>query len=338
MARSLSLACFIIQLGLLQTASGINVGHLQQWTGGVVVTDKHDQYGLKCVIPQDRVITAMVFSSPRPQDSLRLTTDVLKKVLCNLHAALKVSRARTIVAFDGIAPYVEGQTELMSTSAKEGYAEKKQAIKEWNDEHMAGDITIFENPEWTHQALMMKRIFNQLSTDNMLTPWVFVSQDDAIPYDLDMPWLLNMMSCDETVEYVRFLSTDDCDENHEFEQPCKSHSSGRLQQTAKYSDGPHFATTRFYMDHVLPFIEESEHKVPEQCGIPSNDVMWMYGAHLSMKHEVNLFHGAYNTNFANFGRTHDSEDAQPGNSSWLISPESPECKAWNNTLVKPTIL
>merc|ERR1719482_2123676 len=79
--------------------------------------------------------------------------------------------------------------------------------------------------------------------------------------------------------------------------PNVTRNDGKLVQTPWYSDRPHFATTAFYQNTVLPRIPEDARNTPEvilERDFVSLKTMWMYGMPGYQFHDINHMSWSHN--------------------------------------------
>ena len=222
---------------------------------------KDDQYGLECTrfdreSMQGRV-TAIVSTSPRAEDSTGQGLEAIKHTVRSIREVLGLNRSQIVVAWDALpeaADRGEGAEVLHSATAAH-YRLKLESFERWNREELNNQAIVFKNTEWTHQAEMLRRVFNFLGEQKKLTPLVYLAQDDSpVTGSIDVPSILERLSCDPTVDYVRFLWSDDCTTGKaaNWNQPCEAHPDAPwLQSVSRMSDRPHFATTHLYYSEIF---------------------------------------------------------------------------------------
>lgn len=236
-----------------------------------------------------RAVTAIVSSSPRHEDATNESTAVMKQVLKNIRDVLGLNTSRIIASFDGPNP------NLTSTAAAD-YKRKIASIREFIEKgHLQGPAEVYEGKEWLHQANTLRRVFKHLHETNSMTPFLYITQDDSdvVPH-IETSFIVNSLACDDTVEYVKFFLHPDCDTdkgNSACVRPVVAHPSGNMQRGQYLSDRPHFATTAFYEDTIMPHIKESGRHTPEQAFyFRKFPAMWTYGRRGEMLHDKNLLH------------------------------------------------
>uniref|UniRef100_A0A7S1QFV5 Uncharacterized protein n=1 Tax=Alexandrium catenella TaxID=2925 RepID=A0A7S1QFV5_ALECA len=266
---------------------------------------KHDEYGLECMSfdkesMQDQV-TAVITTSPRREDATGQGLEVIKATVRSIREVLGLERAQIILACDGVpvAKNVTVGAKVPARSIAQSYEQKIQDFELWNSRELNNQVTVFKNPEWTHQAEMTRRVFNWLQRKGMLTPIVFIAQDDSrVVGSIDVPFVLRHLSCDPKVDYVRFLWSNDCTEapaHFGWVEPCEPHPDTKfLQSTSRMSDRPHFATTNLYYSQLFSRCPHSFRGVPERCWFPRLKNAWIYGERYKMLHDANSLHDSLN--------------------------------------------
>jgi len=257
-----------------------------------------ESYGMNCnrhprrSVDINKLVTIVVSSSPRSQDSSEGSLEILMTVLESAWAVLNLRGSQTIVAFDGRSPNLDD-------NAWQNYQSKIKHFQKTIKHQNLTWVKVFENPDWTHQANMLQRV-----AANLTSPFVFLVQDDAqVVGSIDTPFILQSLACDHEVDYVKFLWNNDCIRDDGFDgmwyeaKPCTPHKSNKLHRTLFYSDRPHFATTNFYTQKVLPRIPPNSKQTPEQIlerAFGMDGHMWIYGTRKNMLHDKNLLHASFN--------------------------------------------
>jgi len=239
-----------------------------------------------------KLVTIVVSSSPRSQDSSGESSEILMTVLQSAWDVLNLRGSQTIVAFDGRHPDLDD-------NVWQNYQRQIKQFQETIKHRNWNWVKVFENPDWTHQAVMLRRVAAKWTS-----PFVFLMQDDSqVLGSIDTPFILYSLRCDREVDYVKFLWHDDCIKddgsyNTWYEtDPCTPHASNKLQRTLVYSDRPHFATTNFYTLKVFPRIPPNSKHTPEQIfehAFGMDGHMWLYGTRKHMLHDKNLLGGSFN--------------------------------------------
>jgi len=264
---------------------------------------KDDEYGLRCMhfdqeSMQERV-TAIVSTSPRVEDETGQGLEVIKHTIRSIREVLGFNRSQIVVAWDALpeaADKAEG-AEVLDSNTSMHYKGKLESFQRWNREELDNQAIVFQNTEWTHQAEMLRRVFNFLGEQKRLTPLVYMVQDDSpVTGRIDVPPILEKLSCDPQVDYVRFLWSPDCTVGRavSWNTPCETHPDAKwLQSTERMSDRPHFATTHFYYSEIFRRCPPEFRGSPEYCA-PGIKHGWLYGERHSMLHEANELRDSYN--------------------------------------------
>eukprot|EP00408_Alexandrium_pacificum_P022554 CAMPEP_0171206618 /NCGR_PEP_ID=MMETSP0790-20130122/27155_1 /TAXON_ID=2925 /ORGANISM="Alexandrium catenella, Strain OF101" /LENGTH=303 /DNA_ID=CAMNT_0011672167 /DNA_START=63 /DNA_END=974 /DNA_ORIENTATION=+ len=267
--------------------------------------EKTDEYGLHCMdfdkTNMEDNVTAVVTTSPRAEDASGKALEVLKDTVRSIRDVLGLKRARIVVAFDALPDAEDSQwgAKELDEAGTADYWRKLREFEEWNQAELGGHVTVFKNDRWTHQGELIHRVLESLVEEKNITPMLYVTQDDSpVSGDINVPLILNKLSCDATVDYVRFLWSNDCDEGHatSWNQPCEQHKDTPfLHSVGRMSDRPHFATARFYFKDVLPRMPRSYRGVPERkvAGIKTG---WIYGERHHMLHDTNKLQNSNNGN------------------------------------------
>jgi len=241
------------------------------------------------------IVTAVVSSSSRPQDADLSSLTLLIKVVLSVEKLLGPYLSTLTVAFDGPNP-------RLSSDEKLNYFRKIAGFQNWLSAEELSSVNVWINDEWTHQANMVKRVYNNISSSHKMTPFLFFTQDDSeVVGEVDTLVVLDALIHDPQVQYVRFYWQPDCKSDVFLSinmcDPKVSRYSGMLTQTPWYSDRPHFATTSFYVDNVFPKIPEDARNNPEvlvERKLVSLKTMWMYGKPGYMLHDVNHLSWSHN--------------------------------------------
>jgi hypothetical protein len=199
------------------------------------------------------------------------------------------------VAFDGPNP-------KLSSTDKKNYQNKIEGFQNWLSARptFTVPVSVWVNDEWTHQAVMLKRVYNDITASDKMTPFLFFAQDDSeVVGDVDTHKILQALNNDPQVQYVRFYWQQDCRYDVFLSTRMCNPEVTRddLIQTPWYSDRPHFATASFYADNVFPKIPENARNNPEvlvERKLVSLKTMWMYGTPGNMFHDVNHMSWSHN--------------------------------------------
>jgi len=254
-------------------------------------------YGLRCMnytrAGLGDHLTAIISTSPRKEDATGEGLDVLNKTVQSIFQTL--GPLRVIVAFDALPDQARAPgVEDLPGSVAHDYAEKLKGFEALGADVLGGPVTVFKNSEWTHQAEMVHRVLEHLQEEGTLTPFVYLAQDDSPVFgDIDVPWILRMLSCDPDVRNVRLLKHPTCVER-EFDEPCTQHpATPFLHKMKRYSDRPNFGTTAFFLNEMFPRIPRSYRGGPER-NFNYYPHLWLYGEEGRMWHERNALVDSYN--------------------------------------------
>jgi len=272
---------------------------------------KEDEYGLKCMkFDGDNVddyVTAIVSTSVRKEDSTGVGLQVLKDTIGSIRDVLGFKRAHIVVAWDALPESGHSGTEVLSSSTKESYEQKMEDFEEWGKKELGSQLIMFKNEEWTHQAEMLRRVFEQLIQKKQLTPIVYLAQDDSpVMGAIDVPFIMSKLSCDPKVDYVRFLWSSDCGEGKaaNWNDPCAQHpDTPFLHNVSRMSDRPHFATSHFYFDSIFRRVGRSYRGAPERAARGIKNA-WLYGRRHEMLHDSNELQNSLNDQPGNYGTGH----------------------------------
>jgi len=272
---------------------------------------KDDEFGIKCVkFDSDNVndyATAIISTSARAEDSTGVGLQVLKDTIGSIRDVLGFKRAHIVVAWDALPNHGSNGTEVLLSTQETKYQQKMKDFEDWGKKELGSQLIMFKNPEWTHQAEMLHRVFEHLIVTRRLTPIVYLAQDDSpVMGPIDTPLIMSMLSCDPTVDYVRFLWSKDCTEGRaaNWNKPCMQHpNTAFLQNVTRMSDRPHFATTRFYFDSIFRRIPRDYRGAPERKAIGLKNA-WLYGKRHEMLHDSNELQNSLNDQPGNYGTGH----------------------------------
>lgn len=265
---------------------------------------KRDNYGLRCMSFDEKSmqkhVTAIVSTSPRKEDGSGVGLQVLKDTINSIRDVLGFKEAQIVVAWDALPAGSKdgsGFTQNLPESTAANYSKKLREFKKWNEEALGGQVTIFQNQEWTHQAEMLHRVFEYLEANMTWTPLFYLAQDDSPVFgSIDVPLILRLLSCEPDVEYVRFLWSNDCTEGRakNWNEPCEQHNrTEMLQSVGRMSDRPHFATANFYYDQIFRRCPRFYRGAPERKARGVHKA-WLYGKRHEMLHDTNALVNSYN--------------------------------------------